>query len=59
MNKPSNRLNPILELVVAFGRYLKSGSRRQDRVGELLVVSDRQMIQLGVSALNVPINQRV
>lgn len=54
LNKPSNRLNPVLELVVALGRDLKSGARRQYRVGELFIVGDRQMIELRVNTLNIP-----
>lgn len=53
-HKPSNRLNPIFELIMALGRYLESCSCRENCVGELLVVGRREMIQLRVNALDVP-----
>lgn len=60
LNKPSNRLNPVLELVVTLWRDLKSGARRQYRVGELFIVGDRQMIELCVNTLNIPeLSQKV
>lgn len=54
-NKPSDRLYPIFELIVSFWCDLEGGTCRQDCVGELFIVCDSQMIQLGVNALNVPI----
>lgn len=51
---PSNGLKPILELGVAFGGYLKCGSRCQYDAGEILIIGGRQVVQLLVNTLNVP-----
>lgn len=55
INSPLDRLQPILELCTALLCDLECGACGYHNAGKLLVITLRQMIQLLVYALNVPI----